>query len=338
MKQPVSNRIMNVLKHTLIAITILALSGCSFFGGDKKSDSEEIPETESAEQLYNRARAKLDGKDYQGAIENYETLESRYPFGNYAQQAQLESAYAYYKYEEYDSAIATADRFIQLNPKHPRIDYAYYIKGLTNFYRGNGILNVVIPRDPSDKDPQPLQQAFNDFNLLVTNYPDSRYTPDSRQRMVFVRNMLAKHEMHVADFYMRRGAYIAVVNRSKYVMEKYQGADTMPQALMSMSNAYQKLGLNDLAEDSMKVLRLNYPSFATRGEDGILESNCERSFGQKIKSLGRSSADANCLPEKLAVESVATTVVDEDCDIDFKDRLLSAVGGRTLYCEKRQTP
>jgi outer membrane protein assembly factor BamD len=231
-----------------------AMVGCSTFG-------KEVDKTRdwSAQRLYSEAkRARSDG-DYETAIDYYEKLESRYPFGRYAQQAQIEVAYAYYKFNEPASAIAAADRFLKLHPRHPNADYAYYIKGLTNFNQGKGIVDRFLPIDSSQRDPGAALQAFQDFSELVKRYPESKYTPDARQRMVYLRNNLAKHEVHVAGYYFRRQAYVAAVNRAKHVIENYQRTPSVPDALAIMVRGYTILELNDLAADALRVLKLNYP-------------------------------------------------------------------------------
>ena len=173
----------------------------------------------SANELYDRAKQALNSGDYETAINTFERLEARFPFGKYAQQAQLEIAYAYYKFDEPDSSIATADRFIQNNPGNPHLDYAYYLKGLANYTRGENIIDRLAPREPSERDTRALRDSFNDFTLLVKKFPDSRYAPDSKKRLVYLHNMLAKYEINVAYYYMRRGAYVAAANRAKYVIE-----------------------------------------------------------------------------------------------------------------------
>ncbi len=244
--------------RTFSLISLIAmLMSCAYFGGET-----DRTKGWSAGKLYAEAKDALDAGNYEQAIELFETLEARYPFGRYAQQAQLEVAYAYYKFEEPDSAIAAADRFIKLHPKNPHVDYAYYLKGLTNFNRGKGFLSNIIPRDPATKDPTPLLNAFEDFGIIVKNYPNSRYADDARIRMVFLRNELAEHELNVADYYMRRGAYVAAANRAKYIIENYQGSTSVPLALKTIIKAYRKLELHDLAEDALKVLRTNYPEQA----------------------------------------------------------------------------
>lgn len=249
---------MPTIKIFTLLYFIIALIGCSTFSAD-----HDPTKGWSATKLYAEAKEALDAGNFERAIELFESLEARYPFGRYAQQAQLDSAYAYYKYDEPDSAIANADRFIKLHPKSPHVDYAYYLKGLANFNRGQHVLSKVVSSNPASRDPTPMMRAFEDFSLLVKSYPDSRYADDALQRMVFLRNKLAEHEIKVADFYMRRGAFVAAANRCKFLLENYQGATSVPTALKTMIRAYRKLGLNDLAEDAHRVLKDNYPQEAT---------------------------------------------------------------------------
>lgn len=246
---------MHFFRFLTVFSLIFTLAACSGFGGSE----EQLSNTESAEQLYERAKTQLKKKNYLSAIELYETLEARFPFGKHAQQAQLETAYAYYKFEEPDSAIANADRFIRLNPNHKNIDYAYYIRALANFNRSSGFLNSLIRRDRSDKDPEPFRRSFEDFKQLVENYPNSRYAEDSRKRMIYLRNVLAEYEMKIANYYVSRGAWVAALNRSKYVIENLQGSESVPEALNLIVRAYRSLGLPELAQDTLRVLELNYP-------------------------------------------------------------------------------
>jgi outer membrane protein assembly factor BamD len=214
----------------------------------------------SAQQLYSSAKARLESGDYETAIDYYGKLESRYPFGPLAQQAQLETAYAYYKSDEPASAIAAADRFLRMHPRHSSADYAYYLKGLANFNRGRNVLDVVLPQDPSARDPGAAAQAFRDFEELVRQYPDSRYAADATQRMVYLKNTVAQHEIHVARYYLRRAAYVAAANRARYVVERFQGTPSVPEALVIMATAYRVLGLEDLSADALRVLELNFPN------------------------------------------------------------------------------
>jgi len=211
----------------------------------------------SAIELYDQAKKALNSGDYETAINTFERLEARFPFGKYAQQAQLEIAYAYYKFDEPDSSIATADRFIQNNPGNPHLDYAYYLKGLANYTRGENIIDRLAPREPSERDTRALRDSFNDFTLLVKKFPDSRYAPDAKKRLVYLHNMLAKYEIYVAYYYMRRGAYVAAANRAKYVIENYQRTPAAQGALEVLVQAYTKMGMNDLANDTQRILDLN---------------------------------------------------------------------------------
>jgi len=237
----------------LLALTLLA-GACSWL-------PEPRDETAgwSASRLYSAARAAMDEGDYETAIHRYETLEARYPFGRYAQQAQLEVAYAYYKYGEPESAIAAADRFIKLHPRHPHVDYAWYLKGLVNFTRGSGFFDRFFPKDPARLDQSALRQAYLDFAELVRRFPASRYAADARQRMIYLRNVMAEHEVAVAEFYMRRRAFVAAVNRARQVVERYDGAPAMAEALAILVRAYRALYLPELAADAERVLRLNFP-------------------------------------------------------------------------------
>lgn len=244
---------------TIVLILAGLLGGCGLL-------PEQIDETKdwSAQRLYSEAKEAMNDADWEKAIGLFEKLEARYPFGRYAQQALLESAYAYYKFDEPESAIAAIDRFLKTYPRHPHTDYAYYLRGLVNFNRGDTLVDRFLPRDPAERDAGAARQAFFDFGELVKQFPDSRYAQDAGQRMVFLRGNLARYEMHVADYYMRRGAYVAAANRAKQVIESYQGTPAVPEALEVLVRAYRRLGLEDLAADAERVLQLNYPERAAR--------------------------------------------------------------------------
>ncbi len=231
-------------------LAILFTLGCASTGEDEMDKM-------SANELYDNAKQALNSGDYETAINTFERLEARFPFGKYAQQAQLEIAYAYYKFDEPDSSITTADRFIQNNPGNPHLDYAYYLKGLTNYTRGANLMDRLVPRDPSERDTRALRDSFNDFTLLVKKFPDSHYTPDAKKRLVYLHNMLAKYEVNVAYYYMKRGAYVAAANRAKYVIENYQRTPAAKKALEVLVQAYTKMGMDDLANDTQRVLDMN---------------------------------------------------------------------------------
>ncbi len=244
------------MKKTILSLfTVIIFSACSHF-----QNQEDVSEKWSAEKMYAEARGALDSGDYSKAVELYEELESRFPFGTYGQQAILDLAYAYHKNNDPDAAISTAERFIKLYPQNAYVDYAYYLKGLVNFQRGKGFSERFLPLDESQRDPGSSLQAFQDFSELMKRYPDSRYAEDAELRMTYLRNILAKHEIHVAQYYMRRGAFVAAANRARYVVERYARTPSVPDALVIMAKAYKVMGLTKLYEDAVRVFELNYPN------------------------------------------------------------------------------
>ena len=245
---------MRITGLLLLLALLGASAGCSLI-----PEQIDVTQNWSASKFYSEAKKALSEGDYEEAIKYYEMLEARFPFGKYAQQAQVEIAYAYYKYDEPASALAAADRFIKLHPRHPHVDYLYYLKGLVNFNAGKDLISKYIPQDPTQRDPGAARAAFDDFAILVRKYPQSKYSSDARQRMLFLRNNLAEYEIHVANYYMRRDAYIAAANRAKYVVENYQKTTAVPKALIVMAKAYKLMGLQDLSDDATRVLKLNYP-------------------------------------------------------------------------------
>ena len=236
----------------LIALGLLA--GCSLL-------PDEVDETKnwSASKIYYTAKEALGEGNYEKAVKLYEKLEARFPYGPYAQQAQLEVAYAYYKDNEPVSAIAACERFIKLHPNHPHVDYAYYLKGLANFVEDPSFMSRFGDQDLSDRDPKSAREAFEAFQQLVNRYPDSKYTPDAIARMKYLVNALASSEVQVARYYYKRGAYVAAANRGKYVLEHYQQSPALEEALAIMARSYEKLGMNDLRDDAMRVLKHNFP-------------------------------------------------------------------------------
>jgi len=214
----------------------------------------------SAEKLYQEAHNALGQSNFVLAANYMEKLEARYPYGKYAAQAQLESAYAYYRAGEPTLAIAAADRFIRLHPTHPFVDYAYYLKGLVSFNAKHGALEWLIgTKDYSDRDPKSMQDALEAFEELVRRFPDSKYAPDARQRITYLHNLMAESEINVARHYYKRHAYVAVVNRCKWVLDHYQRTPSAEDALGIQSLAYLKMGMPELARDSARVLKLNFP-------------------------------------------------------------------------------
>ena len=264
--------------QALLLSLLFFLSGCSWFGGD---DDELIADS-GEQQMYREAQRHLKNENFSLAVRSLQGLESRYPFGQYAEQAQLELIYAHYSAYEFAAANEAADRFIRLHPRHPSVDYAYYMKGLAAYDIEPGFFSRFIPSDDTKRDVSHIQTAFAEFAQLLARFPDSAYAPDARQRMVHMRNMLARNEIHVANYYFRRGAYMAALNRGKYVVEHMQQTPSVADGLAIMGQAYLLLGLDDLAEDSIAVLCENYPDHPN------LTSGCEFDSVYTMDGLQRS--------------------------------------------------
>jgi outer membrane protein assembly factor BamD len=246
---------MRILTILLLALS-MALAGCS--GLAPKDETANW----NASELYEEAKLALKDGNYERARDLFGKLEARYPYGRYAEQAQLETLYAHYKAEEPDAAIAAAERFIKLHPRHPNVDYAYYMRGLASYNEDDGLFSSILPSDPTKTDPGTARESFRFFKELITRFPSSRYAPDALQRMTHLRNNLAQHEVNVADYYLRRAAHLAAANRAKYVLENYERTPAVPAALTIMVKAYRAMGMDDLAADAQRVLALNYPELA----------------------------------------------------------------------------
>lgn len=234
---------------------VLGLAACSSF-----NSSEDETVGWSAQRIYGEAKDKMAVRDWPNAVKLLERLEARYPYGRYAQQAQLEIAYANWKDGERASAIAAADRFIKLYPNHPNVDYAWYLKGLINFYELQGMLSWLTTPDMSDRDPKAARDAFAAFKEVVTRFPDSMYAEDSHARMRFLVNALASNEVFVARYYMKRGAFVAAANRAQYAIEHYPQAPAVEEAMAILMRAYDELGLTDLRDAAGRVLTKNFPN------------------------------------------------------------------------------
>lgn len=243
-----------VLRHSLALLACALVASCGLF--------EERDETQgwSAQKLYAEAKARLGGGEYEEAIKFYQKLEARYPHGRFAQQAQLEISYAYYKDGKPAEAIAAAERFMKLHPNHPNVDYAYYLRGLANFNGDLGWFGHISGQDLSERDPKAAHDAFYAFKELVTRFPNSRYTPDAIERLKYLVNALAAHEVHVARYYMKRGAYVAAANRAQTALKTYPRAPATEEGLVILVQAYDKLGMEGLRKDAERVLVANFPS------------------------------------------------------------------------------
>jgi outer membrane protein assembly factor BamD len=232
------------------------LAACSF------ADKNDPKSGWSAEKLYRDAKDALDSGQYDLAIKRYEALEARFPYGRYSQQGQLEIAYAYYKQNEQASAVAATERFVKLHPNHANVDYAYYLKGLAYFNEDLGLLGRMARQDRTERDPKSARDSFDAFKELVQRFPDSRYAADAVARMKYLVNALASHEVHVARYYMKRGAYVAAANRAQYALKNYPQAPAQEEALLIMIQAYDVLGMPELRDDAERILRKNFPDSA----------------------------------------------------------------------------
>ena len=214
----------------------------------------------SAGKLYSEAKDSMNEGAWDKAAKLFEKLEARYPYGRYAQQAQLELGYVYWKAGEPGSALAACDRFIKLHPNHPAVDYVYYLKGLINFNDDLGFAAYISTQDPTERDPKAAREAFDTLRELVTRFPNSKYTPDAHKRLNYLVNAMASLEVHVARYYMRRGAYVAAANRAQFALKTYPQAPAIEDALMILVTAYDKMGMNDLRDDADRVMRKNFPN------------------------------------------------------------------------------
>lgn len=266
---PMLNKIKDASKSsnmTFRLISVLALLTALFVTGCSSTD--DTPKHTTEKEFYDAAQRMLNSSQWDTAIRNLQLLEENFPFGAYAEQAQLELIYAYYKSNQPEAAIAAADRFIRLHPQHRNVDYAYYMKGLTSYTQNQGLIERFLPTDLTDRDPGAARDSFAHFAQLLARFPDSQYASDARKRMVHLRNLLARYEIHVANYYFKRGAYLAAANRGRYVVENFQQTPAVADALAVMAQGYHLLGMDDLAESAVTVLRKNFPDYPNFAADG----------------------------------------------------------------------
>jgi outer membrane protein assembly factor BamD len=257
-----------LVARTACALVLSALLlACS---GD--GDENDVIADSGEQQIYEQAQRYLNARNFDLAIRALQALESRYPFGRYAEQAQLELVYAHYGAFEPEAAIEAADRFIRLHPQHPNVDYAYYMKGLATASSSDDLLARFSPTDKTKRDTSYAKEAFAEFAQLVSRYPDSPYAPDAKDRMVHLRNLLARHEIHVANYYFRRGAYLAAANRGRFVVENFQRTPAVPDGLAVMAQGYLLLGMDDLAQNAIDTLVLNYPDHPSLNKKGEFDT------------------------------------------------------------------
>ena len=251
---------------TALAALLLALclAGCGLFG-DKANEHKDW----QAADFYAAAKEQFDNQSWAAAIKLYEQLEAKFPFGRFAQQAQIEVAYAYYKQDETAQALSALDKFVKLHPNHPNLDYALYLRALVNFKEDLGILARLVKQDLADRDPKAARESFEGFKDLVTRFPESRYAPDSRERMAYLVEALARHEIHVAQYYLNRGAYLAAASRAQDTLTRFPNSPVHRDALEIMVESYDRMGMAQLRDDARKVLAKNYPAdkMAAQGQN-----------------------------------------------------------------------
>ena len=241
---------------------ILFVSACS--------SNEEMPDERLIEkELYDQAQSRLKSESYSTAIMSLEALESRFPFGRYAEQAQAELIYAYYMNSQFEASQSAAERFINLHPRHSHTGYAYYMKGLAAFTDDSGLFSRYFQSDLEKREVVMAQTSFDELSEFISRYPQSNYVSHAKQRMIYLKNLLAKHEMYVADFYMQRGAYLAAIGRSKYIIEHLPNTPQTPYALSILVEAYDLLGYEDLKKRNLNILTSNYPDFNFQENESI---------------------------------------------------------------------
>ena len=238
------------------ASLVVALSACSTTDGPDKTLGW------APEKLYAEAKDEMRSGSWAPALKLLEKLESRYPFGRWAQQAQIDIAYVHYKEGERVLALAAVDRFIKLHPNHANMDYVFYLRGLINFNEQQGLIANLGGQDLSERDLRAAREAFDSYKELITRWPESKYAADSAERMRYLINSMANGEMHIARYYYRRGAYLAAANRAQNVVRQYRESAVVEDALFVMWQSYDKLGLDDLKDDAARVFKLNFPNSA----------------------------------------------------------------------------
>lgn len=248
----------NMTIKTFLFLALITLVGCS---SSDNTDVDKVPD-KSAQALFVDARQALDNGLYKRAIQILSAIDSRFPFGPISHQVQLDLIYAYYKSNDAEQGLALADRFLKLNPNHADVDYVYYMRALINLSTEANLFQDLAGVDRSDRDPTAARSAFNDLKSILTDYPQSKYAADARKRMIEIKSRLAKYELSVARFYMKREAYASAANRGRYIVQYYSPSEEVEQALEIMVECYDKMGLPDLKSNALQVLAANYPDNA----------------------------------------------------------------------------
>ena len=242
---------------SIIVITALSLTlgACS----SVEEDQRELVANQGAHALYKEAKRNMDNGNFSAAAQILGSIDSRFPFGPLSHQVQLDLIYSYYKSGNMDQMLATIDRFVRLNPNHADVEYAIYMRGVVNMEQDNNLFQELFAVDRSDRDPSKSREAFEDFRTLLEKHPDSKYAADAKQRMVHIKDRLAKYEIAVARFYMRREAWVAAANRGRYVLEHFANTEQVRPALEIMVASYDQLGLEELRSNAVRTLQINYP-------------------------------------------------------------------------------
>jgi outer membrane protein assembly factor BamD len=239
----------------LVLLLLLLLVSCA-----KVPTGSDVYKGYPSDEILRKGEKSLSKKHYKEAVAEFEAFDALYPFDPRAEQALVDLTFAYYKANDADSAVAAADRYIRLYPMSPKIEYIYYIRGVVNMERNLSWMYNAFPCDPAKRDLTGICQAFADFQRLIQLFPCSPYAPDANKRMRHIKNMLARRELQTAEFYLKRCAYVAAANRASYIVQHLQGTQAVPEALNIMVKSYRALGDNELAEDALQVLKLNYPN------------------------------------------------------------------------------
>ncbi|WP_410497446.1 outer membrane protein assembly factor BamD [Chitinibacter sp. S2-10] len=252
-----------ILPRILVSALLFSLMvGCANTG----TTNDETKDW-SADKLFSEAKSQQGSRDYTKSTQYFERLEARYPYGKYAQQAQLEIAYNHYKDQEPALALASIERFMKQNPAHPSLDYAMYLKGLVNFNESQGFLSALSKQDMSERDPRAAKESFMAFRELIVRFPDSKYSRDAQLRMGYLLGAMANYELHVGRYYYKRGAYLAAANRGKALIDNYSNTKQVEGALALMYHAYNKLGMTDYRDDAKRVLLKNFPNSTALEQD-----------------------------------------------------------------------
>jgi outer membrane protein assembly factor BamD len=275
-----------ILLINLVLMTLL--SGCSYWESALKEADPTVGM--SAAEIYAQGKEFLDVEDYPNSIKYFDILEARYPFGKFSTQAMLDLAYAAYQSNLKDEAIVNCDRFIRLYPNHPNVSYAYYLRALSNFDKDRNFITEIFAQDPSKYDVTKLRQSFDDFTIVVNKFPKSKYAKDSRNRLIYIKNMIAENELYIAKYYSKRLAHVAAIERVKYMLKNYSGTPSSEEGLLVMINSYNNLKMKDLAYDASRVLKENYPEYT------ITET--KNNFIKVYKNMGALDMDAKDKPMK----------------------------------------